>query len=690
MLLASAATGIGSGAVVGIGLDIYAVNNFSGPAAAAGASLKTLQSEFRRTMYENLRVARNVYGGLAAAGLIVTRGATQMYRKFAEFDYVMRGTQIVSQATEDQFKALRSEALRLGETTMFYADDIGTSMREMAKSGMGVDDILNNIRASVAGAGASMESLDITTRAIISTLAQFQIPSQHAMSVMDKLTAAALGSKSTIAQLSEALKYSAADFYALKIPLDTAMGMLMTMHNFGIEASMAGTAMGNALRYMSKAQSDLRTGRQSAALQMFGLTPEDFQTAKGEFKDMTHIFGMLSEKIAGMKTIEGQVAMEALFGIRGKRAAFPMAAATEQVAKNIERVANAAGMSEKNMQKMMTTPEGNILKMISAFKTMVIVLGESFKPAFNTITIILKNIAQLITWLTGGKGKWWSPLVKGIMSTLAVFIALRSVIWGIKALLAGLMMMATSNRISFSNMNKSMSTGWAILKARALGYKGVVDGIIVSQNMLNKTAIMGMSGGMALYTGKAPLPSQLVKYNKHGRPIAADKIQDLVKGKTYKKGSFLPYGMAGLGAGTVAKKGIATGLGRMGIGAALGKAGSFMLGPWGMGIMLAVVTVSQLLNKSVKKNTESVDKNTESQNKASSYKDRPRYDPEFFNEAAIISRILEKQMLQQSIEKGTFKPKSKTEVIINIDGKNKFRTVLGSNLSKQLINMGLE
>jgi len=705
-MLLSAAAGLESGAVVSVGLDIYAVNNFSGPAAQAGMSLKQLQSEFRRTMYENLRVARNMYAGLAMAGAVVTRGMHNMYKRFAEFDYVMSGTQIVSQATEEQFKSLRNEALRLGETTMFYADDIGNSMREMAKSGMEVDDIMNNIRAAVAGAGASMETLGVTTKAIISTLAQFQIPSEHAMDVMDKISAAALGSKSTIAQLSDALKYSAADFYALNIPLETALGMLMTMHNFGIESSMAGTAMGNALRYMAKAQSDLRTGRQSSALNIFGLTERDFQTAQGDFKDMVDVFGLLSERIAELPTIKGQVAMEALFGIRGKRAAFPMAAATDQVARNIERVANSAGMAEENLEKMMDTAHGDLLKMISAWKTTAIAIGGSLEPAFRTMHQILKGVGQAITWITQTKvGGVAAGIIKYIASGLALFTMIKTVVWGIKAAAAGVMMMITSNRISFANMNKSMATGWAMLKQRALGYKHVIDGITVSHMRLATAQLSGTAGARALSGGYAITGvkrSAAVGHTAHGRPQALTNVVDQRSGKSYRKGQFVPYYMApgtaaktrgsrvsslftpAMTAGTGAKKGI---LGAMG--GLLGRAGGLLMGPWGLAAMIALPAVITGLSRIMKKNTDAVKKNTETEQRAQRLADIERYDTEFFNQNVIIERLLRAYNRQQNYATEGFPDAKKVEVAFFVDGKNKMRQTIDNRMAKQIFKMGL-
>jgi TP901 family phage tail tape measure protein len=694
-MLFSAAT---SNAVVSIGLDIYAVNNFSGPAAEAQKSLRATHNEFRRTMYENLRVARNVYGGLAAAGTLVARGMARTYKKFAEFDYVMKGTQIVTQATEEQFKQMRAEALRLGETTMFYADDIGNSMREMAKAGMPVEAVMSNIKAAVAGAGATMESLDITTRALISTMAQFQVPHQYATDVMDKLTAGALGSKSTVAQLSEALKYAAADFYALNIPMDTAIGMLMNVHNFGIEASMAGTSVGNALRYLSKSMSDMRTGRQTRAFEIFGINPEQLKTAQGDFKDMTEVFGIVSDAMTRLSTIDAQVAMEALFGIRGKRGVFPQTAAVDMLRKNIEKVANSAGMSEKYLGEMMETSEGGILKMISAFKTLQIVVGEALSPLFDSLTTIAKAIAHTLTALTGGKsGNWWNQGLRYVLSFGAGLLMLKTIIWGVKAAFATLAMMFGSNRISLHNMNQAMNTAWSGAKAHALGYIGIMDGVIARHVTLSNILVGGAAGSKRISTVTpipgAHFPSENIYFDKGGRPRAYAPMSNIATRKKTYGGSVAPYsmvpGMGGMGKGA-AKKGIGSALARSGMAGMLGKAGALMAGPWGIAALIGLPPLINLLSKSLKKNTDAVKDSTETQKaKGAGITRKPQYDEEFFNESRVFTNLLKRLEQNRELGKVGIPINKEIELIFNVDGENKFKKTLSSQQASQIFNMGL-
>lgn len=733
MLMSAAAAASGQGTVVAIGLDIYAVNNFSGPAAEAGMSLKKLQSEFKRTMYENLRVARNMYGGMAAAGGMLLRGMNSMYQNFIDFDYVMKGTQIVSQATQDQFRDLRGEALRLGETTMFYADDIANSMREMAKAGQPVEDILNNIGAAVAGAGSTMETLNTATRAIISTLAQFQIPSENAMDVMDKLVAATTGAKNTMPQLSDALKYSAADFYALEIPLEHALGMLMTMHNFGIEGSMAGTAMGNALRYLSKAMSDFRTSRQMGAMEIFGFTEQDFITAQGGFKDMVDVFGMIMKRIREMESVKAQTTMEALFGIRGKRAAFPMAAASDQVAKNIERINRSQAMSLDYLDQMMNTQKGQYIMMRSAWQTARIAMGEAMEKFFAPLFRTLRGIAQTVTILTtqaGAAPTWVRESMKYLSSFLVGILAIKTAVWAIKAGFAMVGMITSNVRISFDNMNKSMATAWAGLKAQALGYKGVIDGLIVSKQRLASTMVathkgqhmlrMGMVGPFGVAGSKVPT------FTRKGRGHPGGAYQfplypftDLRTRKTYHRGTPLPTehrldhsrtGMMGGGlmgvnvlkgqtaaakssARTISseatKKGIMGAFQRLGVMKILGALGKFLMGPWGIAAFILLPPLISRLTGTIRDNTRSVKENTRSQ-KTSAREEKKPYDTELFDTERVIKRLLDRMAVERKLETGEIKPSKKTEVVFNVDGKHMFRSTLDDRLAKQMFNMGLE
>lgn len=709
-MLLSTAQGIsGKGAVVGIGLNIYAINNFSGPAAGVHKSLKALQSEFRRTLTENLRAARNTYGAMALAGGIVTRGLAQSYRSFAQFEYTMRGTQIVAKASARDYDMMSKEALRLGETTMFRSSAIAEQMRQMAKSGMDVTSIMNNIRAVVAGAGASMESLDHITRVMIATMSQFQIPSENAMHTIDRLTAAALNSRATIEALGEGLKMSAADFYALNIPLEQALATLMQMANFGIDATMAGTAIGNMLRYLTKGVGPMHTSRQAKALNLLGFAPEDFRTAEGGLKDLVTIFEMLNKKMDEVPDLDKHAGFEALFGIRGKRGATPLAIDPAQFAYNVQKVADSMGLATKNLGKMMDTHEGRIQMLISAWDTFKIQFGEALSPLFGLLTQVLRGATRFLSWISSAGGSKLKGIVSALISGGAALLIWKTGVWAVKSAFAGLAMLFVSNRVSHENMTKSMAMGWDFVLARVAGYKREMATIITMQNFMNTmyTRQAGMAlGGLA---GN-------IRRNVAGNAYVAAGRRVNVGGNVYKGGQRLPsnymqshlkglkpdigthqavsqsVGKASWFQNVAKKGGLGLSLGLAGRGV-LGKLVGFLTGPWGIALM-TISTLIPILNRALNKNTSSQEENNNLIKSSIKIQRGKGYDTEFFNVKDLIEKNVEKRLLEHYIKTGQGDTETRMRARaahfnINIDGKKVYEDTLSSKQTEELIKLGM-
>ena len=676
----------GRGALVGIGLNIYAVNNFSGPAAQAHKSLKALQNEYRRTLTENLRTARNTYGAMATAGGFLVRGLAQTYRSFADFEYIMKGTSIVARLTADQYDNLSREALRLGETTMFRATNISEQMRQMAKAGQDYDQIMNNIRAVVAGAGASMENMDTITRVMIATMSQFQVPAEGAMHTMDRLTAAALGSRSTIESLGEGLKMSAADFYALNIPLEHALATLMQMANFGIDNTMAGTAIGNMLRYLTKGVGPMHTGRQAKALEMLGFMPEDFRTAQGGLRDLVDIFTMLNERIAEIPDLDKHAAYEALFGIRGKRGATPLSIDPGQLQRNISIVANSMGLASTNLEKMMDSHKGGIEMLISAWDTFRIKFGDAISPIMGFLTTSLRGITRLMSWFAEGGGLF-KGLAKWIFTGLTGLVLWKTVVWGIKAAFAALSLGFVSNRVSHQNMNKAIHTMWDSLRAKVMGYSANLKMVISQQEILNARTRSMMAGS--------------IMFNKHGRAQVkgGQRIIDPSTGREYKGGSFVPASMLGWmglsGAGKKAATHVpraAGALGGIAVRGMLGKIVGALTGPWGLAL-ITIPSIISMVNRSLRRNSNAIDENTAHLKQDIEVKRDRMWDPEFFNINDIISRNVEQRLMEHFLRTGEGSPEMRARMrdanlIINVDGRRIHEDKLTSKQTEVLKYMG--
>jgi len=136
------------------------------------SALKGYKDEFN-AFQENLRAARNVALGVAAAGAAATVGMYRAAMEGAEFLYVMKGVEAITEATNVQMANLKTLAIGLGRETMFMPEDIASGMRFMAMAGQDALTIQKTMTAATNLSGATMTTLggkmggaDIMTNAL--------------------------------------------------------------------------------------------------------------------------------------------------------------------------------------------------------------------------------------------------------------------------------------------------------------------------------------------------------------------------------------------------------------------------------------------------------------------------------------------------------------------------------------------
>jgi TP901 family phage tail tape measure protein len=488
---------LGQGAVLGIGLNIYAVNNFSGPAAQAQASMKALQNEFTQTWTENLRTLRNFYTGLATASAFALKGMASWVTEGAKFDYTMKGVQVASESTSSEYITLSEEAVKLGKTYMFTSQEVAEAMKVMALAGYGAKDLSTGIDAMVAAAGASMEPLKESTDVITNVMSMYGIAGEQAMRVSDLMSKAAIGSKADLLTLGEAIAYAGATLTSLKIPLEESLAMLMIMHDVGIRGSMAGTSVKNMFDYLAKMTGQFKTGRQDKALVALGLTSNDFKDAQGNLKTTGELVKVLAQAALKQNTIGQKTLFQAMFGMRGERAAIKFIQDTDKINKNIKDLYNLPeGFALKNMGEMMNTTQGDILRMKAAWDAFKISFTHALVPILRPILWVFRQIASVIEWIgSTWLGGWLLAIVSG-------WLAIKTVMWACKAVLYGIMIAFTTQRVTFENMKTAQLMGWAQLRAAVLGYRNAIIGTNIA--MGTATTVGGMtSAGIPYMMNKA-------------------------------------------------------------------------------------------------------------------------------------------------------------------------------------------
>jgi len=417
---------------ISLGVRFYLKDQFSGPVKNVQDATQGLKQEFA-AFQENLRAARNVAIGVAGAGLMATRGMYAAAMEGAEFLYVMRGVEAVTEATNEQMANLQKLAIQIGRETMFMPDQVASGMRFMAMAGQDALTIQKTMRSASNLAGATMTPLegkmgaaDIMTNA----LKAFGWEAGRSAEMSDVLTAATTNANVSLVDLGNSIRYVAGTSRNLKIPVEETIGLLMGLGNAGIQSSMAGTALENMYRYLARSMGSHASKQAQEAWQTLGMTKADIMGANGRLRPMMEILGMIQERIKGLDSVKTQNIFTSIFGIRGNRPAAALARNVEQVSGFVKMLSDESqigGTAGKKMAIMMDSLYGVSNKLESTWKGLKAAWADAVSgglmPLMKILTKVLGGIADFISTPFG------SFTAQAVMSITAV----ATVMYGLKA-----------------------------------------------------------------------------------------------------------------------------------------------------------------------------------------------------------------------------------------------------------------
>lgn len=415
--------------------------------------------------------------GMAAAGIGLGAGILTAVGAAAEFEKKLDYFSAVSNSTQAEYDALREKALQLGADTEYSANQIADSFVELAKSGVGAQDIINGIGEAVASLGSAADlPLDTAANIIMSAVQTFGLSADSALMVADKLAGAANASIVSVEDLGTSMKYAGGTASALGIPFEDLNTAVALLGKYGIRGSTAGTSLRTMMLSLGGA-----TPKATTALKELGIITEDganaFYTAEGSAKPLAEIFQILQDATAGLTDKQKVQALETIFQNRALASAIGLttegAAGFTKMAEAIDKTtaAEVAGKRLDNLAGDIEVLQGNI-------DTMLINSGGAFQG-------FARELVQGITDLIGA----FTALPDGMQTTLMVIASVASVLLiviGVMGLFAGGIMNMIALGIQLAPVFAALKAGIMIVigAIRALGVAimanplGLIIGII--------------------------------------------------------------------------------------------------------------------------------------------------------------------------------------------------------------------
>ena len=586
---------INSRSLVEVGVAMVLKDRFSNEAGRISNSFRTMMNDMNTWNRGIQMSAANAFD----FGKELVGGMAKAYQYSAGvYDQVFLASKM-SGANAAQQARLMQVAKEVNEVTPLTAKDIASGERYLAMAGNNVEQIEKMI--GPAAKLASIFSMPLGEKGGVADLMTnimqtFNIPSQNATQVVDQLATAVTSANISLTDLAQSFQYSGAEFRNAKISMGDAAAAIGVLGNQGIQASSAGTALANMMRYLTLSV----TGQKKAGstmLKSLGIDPASLVDSQGNLLRLDKIITMLGDKLRGRRGIDISSALFNIFGVRGTRAASALLqdywSGTNKLTELMDKVNSAKGTVESLTQERLQTPAGIIEQFKSNWENFVVTVGSTLAQVFNPL---LKFGSGLLKIINDIQETWAGKFLVKVVATGALVGTLYQ---GFKFISGTIRMISTFQALATAE-TEGMAAGMT---------KTNVQATILEGHLRNISAMMMRMTALQMAPGKffaLPMGGTVGK-TKKGTVVARDSQGRFTSMST----------LAGAGAAVgstvtrtagqqVAKRG-AIGFGARLLGSRLL---GFLGGPLGLALSIGIPLLIEVIGGL----TNSVDKNTEALN----------------------------------------------------------------------------
>lgn len=424
----------------------------------------------------------------------------------AQFEKEMSFVQAVTNATEEDMKALSAAAIELGKKGPFGPREVAAGFVDLAKAGLSAQEIIGGVgEAAVNLAAAGDISFTDSAEFLVNVLRSFNYEADQSTRVINNTAGAANASTVDIADMATSMKYAAAPAAALGIEIEDVNAALAILGNRGIKGSTAGTALRRV--FLNLAAPTKGVTDELKALGIIG--PDGINnlfTASGQLKSLPEVFQILADKTAGFTDQQKVASLNAIFGARAVNSALIlMGQGAEGFQKINEQIGQttAADVAAKRMDNL----AGAVKRFKAALEATFIQAGSPFQD-------FLKNIVNTLREVILFFGK----LPRGVQTGILAFIG----IIGVLSVVAGGFLLTVGNIVRmirvFGELGKAFGAIRGVMGGVASASRAMSAAFLANPVFLLIAALIAL--GVALFV--------LYKKNKKFREFI-DKLWQTIQ-----------------------------------------------------------------------------------------------------------------------------------------------------------------
>ena len=279
-------------------------------------------------------------GALVVAAGALIAGIAGLINKSREFSKEMSNLKAVSGATDEEFQALKANAIALGSSTAFTATQVAQLQTEFAKLGFTTNQIIAVSEATLDLAAATGTDLAEAASVAGSTLKGFGMGVEETGRMADVMAKSFSSSALDMEKFRESMKLVAPIAATVKVPIEQATAALSVLADRGVSGSMAGTQLRRIMSDLAQ-----KTGKDFAT--SLEITAKKLEAATSE-----------AEKLAIAKELVGDRAKGSLIALaENKDALDELTVAYE----------NAGGSAKEMAEVQLDNLDGSLTKLSSAW-----------------------------------------------------------------------------------------------------------------------------------------------------------------------------------------------------------------------------------------------------------------------------------------------------------------------------------
>ena len=335
-------------------------------------------------------------GATMGAAAIVGMGAASI-REAAQFEASMSRVQAVLGATRSQMAGMREEALRLGRTTVFTADQAAEGMARLSLAGLNMAQTQRAIEPTLQLAVAGELDIAESARILTQLMSGMNLTADQLTETVDTMVKAFTSANTDLRELGQAMSFVGPVAMLTDQSLQDVTASIQALSNAGMAGERAGTGLRQILLTLlapTKQAEDL-LNKLNISIRGVGNSVLPIEDIIGQFED----------RLKGLGSAEVGSAIGQIFD---NRAAASFIALLKQgrdgLAELRQGLEGADGSAARFSDTLTDNLQGAITKLRSAWSGLLIDLGTAPQNAMQQYVADIAGGVNVLGDLAAGRG----------------------------------------------------------------------------------------------------------------------------------------------------------------------------------------------------------------------------------------------------------------------------------------------